>query len=550
MHSLNSRAARLLGIFAATLLLTAGCFSGASSSDKTDKNVNQQKDAGPPESGGVMRIPTPSDPPSLDPIKDSSFQTMFAIGYTYSKLVDYKIGKDVPYGTDQLEGDLAEKWDMSKDGLTWTFHLRKGVKWQNVAPVSGREFTSKDVACTISAIKERGHQKADVSAVSSVETPDDYTVIFHLDSPYPDLAYKLAGNNLWMLPCEGTTGQFNMAEQAIGTGPFILKQWVKSKVRNYVKNPDYYVAGKPYLDGVEYDFIPDTAAAIAGFRTGKLDVVATISDMQTVNSVLKTNPDVYLSKELGSPVFVFMNMGEKPFQDIRVRKAIAMAIDREGMMKNVRPGGKLMGPIASSIPGALSQKEFGPLEPYDPKKAKELLAGAGYPDGFETSMMTTTGYGEAVVNEAQWIQQDLAKIGIKAKIDVQDYATYITKSWPNKTYQMGSGLQTPGLTADDYLMNLYYSTGPRNWYNIDDPKLDQMIIDQRKILDPDKRIAELKEIQKYIISNVMNPVMLYQYNQLTLYAGYIHDIYPQPEYGYRHVMNMWMDKTAPTRSGK
>ncbi|PRZ42578.1 peptide/nickel transport system substrate-binding protein [Antricoccus suffuscus] len=538
-----------MGVCAASLLLTTGCFSG-SSGDKNDTKVNQQKDAGPPQSGGTLRIATPADPPSLDPLKDSSYQTQYAVGYSYSKLIDYKIGKDVPYGTDQLEGDLAEKWEMSDDGLTWTFHLRKGVKWQNVAPVNGREFTSKDVACTVAAVKERGHQKADLSAVTSVDTPDDYTVVFNLDSPYPDMAYKLAGHYLWMLPCEGTSGQFNLAEQAIGTGPFILTEWVKDKSRTYVKNPDYYVKGKPYLDGVQYINIPDTAASVAALRTGKIDVVGTVTDMDTVNAILKTNPDIYVTKETTSPALVYMNMNEEPFQNLKVRQAVSMAIDREGMMNTVRPGGKLMGPISSYIPGALDEKELKELQPYDPKKAKELLAEAGYPDGFETTMMTTTGYGEVVVNEAQWVQEDLAKIGIKANIDVQDYATYFTKSWAGKNYKMGYGLQTPWLTADDFLVAMYYSKGTRNWYNINDPKLDTMIMDQRKIMDPDKRIAELKDIQKYIMKNIMNPVMLYNYNALVLYGGYIHDIHPQPEYGYRHVMDMWMDESSPTRQGK
>jgi len=537
----------LIGVCAASLMLVAGCFSG-SSDNKADTKVNQQKSAGNPEYGGTLRIANVADPPSLDPIKDPSYQTMYAIGYVYSKMIDYKIGKDVPYGTDELEGDLATSWEQSEDGLTWTFHLRKGVKWQNVAPVNGREFTSADVVCTINEIKKRGHQKADVSSIASIDTPDDYTVVFNMSSPYPDMAYKLAGNNLWMLPCEGTSGQFNLQEQAIGTGPFILKEWVKDKIRSYVKNPDYYVKGEPYLDGVQYIMTSDTAAAVAALRTGKIDVVGTVADMDTVNSILKTNPDVYVTKEIASPAMVYMNMAKEPFNNLKVRQAIAMAIDRENMMNTVRPGGKLMGPISSFLPGALSEKELKELQPYDVAQAKKLLAEAGYPDGFETTMMTTTAYGEVVVNGAQWVQEDLAKIGIKVNIDVQDYGTYIGKSWPSKDYEMGYGLQTPWLTADDFLISMYYSKGTRNWYNINDPKLDQMILDQRSILDPDKRLDEIKNIQKYIMKNVMDPVTLYNYNALILYAGYIHDIYPQPEYGYRHVALMWMDKSSPTRT--
>lgn len=542
----RSRTWRLAGAFTSVLLLTAGCFGGASG-DSDEVAVNQQDDAGDPEYGGVMRVATTADPPSLDPIKDPSYQTMYAVGYTYSKLIDYKFGKDIPYGTDELEGDLAESWEMSEDGLTWTFELREGVKWQNVAPVNGREFTAADVVCTVDEIKERGHQKADLSAVSSVETPDDYTVIFHLSEPYPDLAYKFAGHNLWIVPCEGTSGQFNLEEQAIGTGPFMLTEWVKDKTRTYVRNPDYYVEGKPYLDGVQYIITPDTAASIAALRTGKIDVVGTVTNMDTVNSILQTNPDIYVTKEIYSPAMFYMNMAEEPFQNLKVRQAIAYAIDREAMMNTVRPGGALTGPVSSYATGALSPEEVKKLQPYDPEKAKELLAEAGYPDGFETTMMVTTAYGEVVINAAQWVQEDLAKVGITANIDIQDYGTYIGKSWPNKDYQAGYGLQTPWLTADDFLIGMYYSQGTRNWYNINDPVLDEMILGQRSILDKDERIEALKDIQKYIMTNIMNPVMLYNYNQLNLYGGYIHDIYPQPEYGYRHVIDMWMDESSPTR---
>ena len=116
-------------------------------------------------------------------------------------------------------------------------------------------------------------------------------------------------------------------------------------------------------------------------------------------------------------------------------------------------------------------------------------------------MLVTNGYSDTVVREAQWVQEDLGKIGIKATIDMQDYVTYITKSWPTKDYAIGAGLQTPWLTADDMLISQWYSKGTRNWFNINDTKLDQMILDSRKIADPAKRADALKETQKYIISN-------------------------------------------------
>jgi peptide/nickel transport system substrate-binding protein len=537
---------------AAALLLLAGCFSGAT--DDADQAENampgvQQDDSLPPVPGGIFRIASRADAPSLDPLKESSTTTHTAVGYVYSKLVDYKVGADTPFGTDKLEGDLAETWETSPDGLRWTFRLRHGVTFHNTAPVNGREFTSRDVACTLDAVRKRGQQRGDISMIQSWTTPDPYTVVFTLGSPYPDLAAKFAGHFLWMLPCEGATGQYDIATQAIGTGPFVLASWSKDKERKYTKNPKYYVAGKPYLDGLHVIMIPDTAAAGAALRTRKVDLVATITDMASVRALIKSNPNIYVGKELAyQPSIVYMNQAVKPFDDLRVRRAVALSIDRATMLKSIRPGGLISGPVTPKVAGALSPDEVQKLQPFDPAQAKKLLAEAGYPDGFTTKMIVTNGYSDTVVREAQWVQEDLAKVGIKVEIDMQDYATYFTKSWAGKDYAMGAGLQTPWLTADDMLISQWYSKGGRNWFNINDPQLDQSILAQRAVQDPGKRQDALKDVQRYIIEKVSNPLPLYIYESIILYGGYMHGIHPQPDYGSRDYMNMWMDKDAPGRT--
>jgi ABC-type transport system substrate-binding protein len=125
--------------------------------------------------------------------RKANVATHAAVGLVYSKLIDYKIGKDVPFGTNELEGDLATSWTPSADGLTWTFKLRQGVTFQNIAPVNGREFTSADVICTLDAVKARGQQRGDISMIQSWAATDKYTVTMTLGAPYPDLAFKFAG---------------------------------------------------------------------------------------------------------------------------------------------------------------------------------------------------------------------------------------------------------------------------------------------------------------------------------------------------------------------
>jgi ABC-type transport system substrate-binding protein len=533
------------------LVLLPAC-SAKKADTTTDPNALpgvHVNDVGTPIPGGTYRVAALADAPSLDPLKESSVATHAAIGIVYSKLVDYKIGPDEPFGTNDLEADLATSWEPSADGLTWTFHLRQGVKFQNIPPVSGREFTSADVICTLDGIKARGQQRGDISMISSWAAPDKYTVTMQLASPYPDLAYKFAGNFLWMLPCEGVQEKFDMLTEAIGTGPFQIASWVKDKERKYIKNPTYYVPGKPYMDAIDTVIIPDPAAQAAALRTKKVDVTAVVQDMASVQALVKSNPNIFVTKERQyAPFIVYMNQAVKPFDDLRVRQAVSMAIDREGMIKALRPGGEISGPVTPLVTGALSPDEVKTLQPYDPTKAKELLTQAGVGNGFEVKMLITNGYGDTVVREAQWVQEDLGKVGIKVTIDQQDYATYFTKSFAGKQYALGAGLQTPWLTADDQLISQYYSKGTRNWFNINDPTLDKMILDTRPIADPAKRADALKDVSRYIIKNVSNPLNLYLYDGIVLYGGYMHGIHPQPEYGGRHLINVWMDQDAPGRS--
>jgi peptide/nickel transport system substrate-binding protein len=546
---------RLALVITSVALLGTACFSPANTGGGTgalEQERPLQQDAGPPQPGGVFRYTLPSDAKSLDPQTQSSYNTHIAVGSTYSKLVDYKTGPDIPYGASELEGDLAETWDVSPDGLNWTFNLRKGVKWHNTAPVNGREFTSADVVCTMDRIRALpGQQVGQLATVASWAAPDPYTVVFTLKTPYAEFDTNMAGHFMWILPCEGTSGQFDLNTQAIGTGAYVMETWARDQERILVKNPDYYVEGQPYIDRIEVSIVPDQASSLAAFRTGKTDFLSTLSlDKTQAEKVLAEDPTAILFREAGlTETRVFMNQAKAPFDKLEVRRAVALAIDRKAMVAAIRAGGNETGPVSPTLFGGLPTEESAKLQPYDPEQAKQLLAQAGLPEGFTTKMIVTDGYGANVVREAQWVQEDLAKVGIKVELDVQDYATYFTESWAKKNYDMGYGLQTPFLAADDYLTGEWLSTGARNWYGINDPQLDQMINAQRGELDDAKREQMLLDTQRYIIENVSNPVPLYVYDGLSIYKEYLHDAWSHPDYGTRHQARMWLGPEAPGRTG-
>jgi peptide/nickel transport system substrate-binding protein len=545
------RSFRLVLALVLVAVLGSACFSAPGGGDGGALDPRRpQQDAGPPQPGGTFRYALPSDARSLDPHGQSSFNTHIAIGSTYSKLVDFRTGPDVPYGAPELEGDLAERWETSPDGRTWTFHLRHGVRFHDVAPVNGREFTSADVLCTLQRIRELpGHQVSQLAMVQDVTAPDPYTVVFQLTEPYAEFDTNLAGHFMWMLPCEGTRGEFDVATTAIGTGPYVLERWERDRERVLTAHPDYYVEGQPYIERIEISIVPDQAAAIAAFRTGQTDFLSALSlDKQQADRILSEDPEAVLFREQGlTQTRLYMNQERAPFDDVRVRRAVALAVDRQAMVDSIRAGGSPTGPVSPTLFGGLPSEEAARLQPHDPEQARRLLAEAGLPQGFATRMIITDGYGENVVREAQWVQQDLAEIGIQVELVVQDYATYFTESFAGKNYDMGYGLQTPMLSADEYLTGEWTSDGPRNWYGIADPQLDRMISEQRGELDRATREQQLHEIQRHIIENVSNPVPLYVYDGLSIYAPYLHDVYPHPDYGTRHQARMWLGPEAPGR---
>lgn len=545
--SVRSSRAVKLSVAALCSVLLAGCFGGAGSSDSEGSGssyAGMDPDAGEPKPGGTYITAGPSDASSLDPQTQSSFNTHVAVGAVYSKLMDYKTGPDIEYGATEIEGDLAESAEASPDNMTWTFKLRQGVKFHNKAPVNGREFTSADVKCTLDRIKDVGFQKYLLAPVESYATPDPYTVEFKLKQPVARFDVTMANHYMEILPCEATQGQVDLTNDAIGTGPFVLQSWTRNQERVYVANPDYFIEGKPYLDGYTTIIMPDQQAQIAALRSGKIDYMSSLStDKRQVENLAKEIDGLTVEQNTGStPTRVFMNVANAPFDDVNVRKAIAMAIDREGMGGALRAGYTVSGPVTPLLEGALPEDELLEMQPYDPKQAKKLLADAGYPDGFDVTMVLTNGYGDVVVQEAQWIQEDLAKIGVNVTLDVQDYATYFTDTWPKKNYSLGYGLQTPMLSATEFLSAEYLSGGPRNWYNIADSELDTMINELVAISDQAEYEKAAQDTQSYILENVMDPVTLYTYDTQDIYAPYVKDVWAHPAYSRRWLMNMWLDK--------
>lgn len=550
MRSKHLRVGRLLALVAVLGLLIAACGGsddtpGASpgGNGSSSNSDGGGADEGEPIRGGTIRAHFVADADTLDPLATASTNVHQRVGLSYSRLLKPDLSPEYPYGEAPLVGDLAESWEISDDLLTYTFNLRDQVFWHDVAPVNGRQFVADDVVATFERIQNEGFQRFMLQNVTAIEAPDDLTVVLKLSAPFTPLLNYMASHHMWIMPREGVEGEYDVSKTVIGTGPFIMTKWEQNITTEYERNPNYYEEGIPYADGVTMPVIADQSARTAAFRAGELDLISALNPRE-IDSILSAVEGSWLKQEIGTaPIRLYVNMEKAPFDDIRVRKAMNMAIDREGMGAALYVGGRYTGPINAHIAKyVLSQEELQEYYPYDPDAAKELLAEAGFPNGFSTTLMVTPGYGPVVVSGAEWVVEDLAKIGIDAEIDLVDYATYITQRWPQLQYDIAVGLQTPFQEPDEWLRSQYHSEGSRNWYGINDADLDEMVMHQTEIVDEDERIADAKEIQRYILENIVNPIELWIGDGITVISPVVKGYHSQPQYGNHHLAYVWLER--------
>src|ERR671934_2441527 len=231
-------------------------------------------EAGPPKRGGILRV-RGYDPVHFDPHLTISFKTHTTLSFVYSRLVRHKVGADVPPGTFTLEPDLAERWE-ALDDTTYVFHLRKGVKWHNKPPVNGRELVAEDVKFTFDRFlaEQANPLRYMLEPVDRVEVVDRYTVQFLLKEPYVWLLDVLATSKaMWIIAREVVEhyGDLKKPESAIGTGPFVLERYEPNVKTVFTRNPEYFLQGQPYVDGVEWLVLEDESTGLAMYRTGQID---------------------------------------------------------------------------------------------------------------------------------------------------------------------------------------------------------------------------------------------------------------------------------------
>src|SRR5882672_8868684 len=430
-------------------------------------------EAGQPKRGGILRV-RGYDPTHFDPHLTISFKTHTTLSFVYSRLVRHKVGTGVQPGIFTVEPDVAESWE-TPDDTTYIFHLRKGVKWHNKPPLNGRELVAEDVKFTYDRfLTEPGNPNRYIlEPVDRIEVVDRYTVKFLLKEPYVWLISALAYSwSMWLIAPEMVQqfGDLKQPESAIGTGPFLLERYEPNVKTVFKRHPAYFLKDHPYVDGVELLVLEDESTGLAMYRTGQIDCGPWhwwSVRQQDLEAFKKSQPNLVYQDYLSNvPGVIYMRTDQAPFNDVRVRRAISHAIDRQELIEAVWGRGEPTPAVARGlVEWSLPIDQLGAgakYYQYDPREARRLLAEAGYPSGFKTQLTATQGYGTDVVDAVQLVLGQLKDVGIMAELKMQEYGAYQATTIQGKFDGMTMGPFAVAWDPDDALYGPYVPDQPRN----------------------------------------------------------------------------------------
>ena len=455
---------------------------------------------GKPQYGGELTVRANRNIVSFDPYITENRANLYSAWMERLVADDWTLNPDVfDYKTHWhpskfMKGNLAESWEFPEPG-THVIHLRKGIHWQNIAPANGREFTAEDVVfhfsrlCGFNGVSKPSSPPAPgLPDLISVKAADRYTVVFKFQTPNPELIMEALHKVYPSLCLENPDavkkwGDLNDWHHAIGTGPFILQDFVSGSSATLIKNTNYWGHDErypqnqlPYIDKVNYLIIPDDDIALEAMRAGKIDVLNGVMPLQA-QALRKTNPEILQIPLPGSDAMTIEPRNDVlPFNDIRVRKAMQMAINLPAIAKDFYCGTVEPYPVMLT---SRYMKTWGfPFEvwpqglkaeyAYNPAAARQLLAEAGYPNGFKTNVVTDKPKNMELL---QVVKSYFAAVGIDMEIRMMDTTSFVDFVTHGKKHdQLVHCPPGPlGHTASPFLELTRFRNGPNNWAMVDDP---------------------------------------------------------------------------------
>lgn len=455
--------------------------------------------------GGTLSLIVQPEPPVLVTAINQQGPTQFVAGKIYESLLTYSHKLEPQPG-------LAKSWDISDDGLSYVFHLNEGVTWHD-----GKPFTADDVVFSLGEMLPKTHARARVilsKYLKSVEKQDDLTVTVTLKEPFPAFMLMFEPGFAPMMPkhlYEGSDYMANPANQhPIGTGPFQFKEWKRGEYIKLSRNPNYWKEGKPYLDELIFNVIPDAASRAVAFEQGTVDVLRG-GDVDNVDvKRLRALPNVGYTtagwEMFSSQAYYLFNLRQPPFDNLKVRQAVMASINRKIMVDNIFFGlGK-----AATGPFAYTEMFYDPNTPpidFDMKKAKALIKESGVNPGDYTIRMLSFPYGSTWERVDEYTKQSLEQLGFKVNLESTDAGGWASRTgnWDFDmttlySYQYGD----PALGVERFYIesNIVKGSPFANVQGYKNPDLDKKWTVAASEVDAAKRQELYSEIQAILVDDV------------------------------------------------
>lgn len=505
---LTRREALLRGAAAGLAMPALAALSGVGVTGATAQDATPAADV---VTGGVLRVGLSADPAELDPHLTSLTAAWHVIEHVYETLVSYDESLAPISG-------LAESWEISEDGLIYTFALRQGVKFHN-----GRDFVADDVVYCFNRIVDEATASpsaSDFANVTSVEAPDPATAIFTLAAADSSFIAKLMSNSLYIVPQEAVEENGDLTQTMVGTGPFKFVEYIPNTSVTLARNADYWDAPLPYLDGLELTVAIDPTVRRTALVQGSVDLIeyAPAQDLP----IFEGDDSLQVFGDQNTNIrYMAINVSREPFDILEVRQAIEMVIDRGPIIQSAIFGAGQ--PTRTIFPASFWAGSDVEIPAPDIEGAQALLESVGLGDGFSTTLHSWAQY-PFLSNAALVIQEQLKAINIEADTDFQENAIYL------ENYFAGNfDLSVTGTSAyidpNDVIEQNFLSTGSSNGIGYRNADVDALMAEGVATTDQAARAEIYDQIQEILLQDLpwINLFIASQYEAAKTYVmDYVH----------------------------
>jgi peptide/nickel transport system substrate-binding protein len=506
-----------------------------------------------PKRGGTLNAMLGEDLPGFSILEAGTVSTTWPMMPCYSNLVIFDQLKSQET-VDTVQPELAERWSWQDNYRNLVFFLRKNVKWHD-----GQPFSSKDVKYTFDILREApdAHGKLRINPrkdwfnnIDAIETPDPHTVVFKLKRPQPSLLLMLASGYSPVYPAHVPVAE--LRQRCVGTGPFRQKEYVRGQSITLERNPDYFIPDRPYLDAVRYVIITERGTRLAALQAGRLDVAIPLEMTKTMAETVKRAAPSLVVAETGQigTDNVLMDHKKPPFDNVNVRRAISLAMDRQAFVQGVRHGGAVIG--ASVMPRpfgawALPDKDLRALPGYrgstrDKAESRRLLAAAGFGPGKPLRLELSTRAFAIYVDVASFVVDQLHQVGIEATVKQIETSAWFP-ALARRDYHIAANLTAAAIDDPDVYFYENYKCGTsRNYTNYCNEEVDRLIDQQSQELDRTKRQQIVWQIQRQLEADVARPMLAWRNEYFTQWP-YVKNLVPHHSlYNYGRMQDVWLDR--------